>query len=45
MRHLYRTYQLLVVAPVMVVATALASLVTIVGCAVGLAHFFSYYPG
>ncbi len=44
MKYLYRTYQLLVAAPILVLATVLTALVTIVGCTVGSAHFWGYYP-
>ena len=43
MKYLYRTYQLLVAAPILVLATVLTALVTIVGCTVGSAHFWGYY--
>ncbi len=45
MRLLYRTYQLFIAAPILLLTTALATIVTIVGCAVGKASFWSYYPG
>lgn len=45
MKLLYCLYQLIVVAPLMLLITALASISTIVGCAVGNAAFWSYYPG
>lgn len=44
MKYLYRTYQLLVAAPVLLLATVLTALVTIVGCTLGSAHFWGYYP-
>ncbi len=45
MKYLYRTYQLLVAAPILAVATILTALVTSVGCLIGNAHFWGYYPG
>ena len=45
MKYLYRTYQLLIAAPILAVATILTALVTSVGCLIGNAHFWGYYPG
>ncbi len=45
MRLLYKTYQLFVALPVILVATVLTAVVTIVGSFVGSAHFWGYYPG
>lgn len=42
---LYRVYQLCVVAPVVIVASIVIASATIVGCAIGNSHFWSYYPG
>ena len=44
MKYLYRTYQLLVAAPLLLLATVATAIVTILGCAVGSAHFWGYYP-
>ena len=44
MKFLYYIYQILV-SPVLLVVTILTSLVTTVGCAVGNAARWSYYPG
>ncbi len=41
----YRAYQLLVAAPLLIIITALTSIATIIGCAVGPASWWSYYPG
>ena len=41
----YRLYQLLVAAPLLIVATAATAIVTILGCAIGKARFWGYYPG
>lgn len=45
MKLLYRIYQLIIAAPVILVATVLTSLVTTVGCLLGDGHFWGYYPG
>uniref|UniRef100_A0AB33ILF1 Lysophospholipid acyltransferase family protein n=1 Tax=Prevotella sp. GTC17253 TaxID=3236793 RepID=A0AB33ILF1_9BACT len=42
---LYRIYQLCIALPVILIATLLTALVTIVGCFVGDGHFWGYYPG
>ncbi len=44
LKFLYRLYQIVVGVPVLLVATILTALVTIVGCALGSAHFWGYYP-
>ncbi len=44
MKYLYRTYQLLVAAPILLLATTLTAIVTILGCSLGKAHFWGYYP-
>jgi len=43
-KYLYRTYQLLVAAPILLLATTLTAIVTILGCSLGKAHFWGYYP-
>lgn len=45
MKYLYRIYQICIAAPILLVATLLTALVTIVGCAVGNGHFWGYHPG
>ena len=45
MKFLYRIYQLLVCLPVILLASVLTSLVTVVGSLVGNGHFWGYYPG
>lgn len=45
MHILYKVYQFCVVLPLALVATFLASLFTILGCFLGNAHFWGYYPG
>ena len=44
LKFLYRLYQVVVGVPVLLVATILTALVTIVGCTLGSAHFWGYYP-
>ena len=44
MLALYRIYQLFVMAPLMIVATVLAALLTIVGCLLGGGRWWGYYP-
>ena len=41
----YRLYQLLIAAPLILVATIITGLVTIIGCTVASGHFWGYYPG
>lgn len=45
MRILYYTYQICVALPILLVLTILTALTTIVGCTLGSAHFWGYYPG
>lgn len=45
MNTLYKIYQLVVALPLLLVATILTALVTIIGSFVGSAHFWGYYPG
>lgn len=45
MKHLYHIYQLLIAAPILLVATILTALITSAGCFIGNAHFWGYYPG
>lgn len=42
---LYRLYQIIICVPVVLVATVLTAVVTVVGCAIGDGHFWGYYPG
>ncbi len=45
MKHiLYLLYQLFVAAPILLLLTVLTTVSTIVGCALGRAHFWSYVP-
>lgn len=45
MKYLYRLYQLFICLPLLLVATIITALVTIVGCHLGNGHFWGYYPG
>ena len=45
MKWLYRIYQLCIALPLGLLATVLAAVVTIVGCALGGARVWGYYPG
>ncbi len=39
---LYRIYQLLIMAPLLLVATVITTLVTIIGCLLGGGRFWGY---
>ncbi len=41
---LYRLYQLIIAAPLLIVLTIATALVTIIGCALGKARTWGYYP-
>ena len=45
MNLLYRVYQVCIALPILIVLTVLTAVVTIIGSAVGGAHFWGYYPG
>lgn len=45
MSLLYRIYQLFIAAPLLILITVLTGIVTIVGCTLGSAHFWGYWPG
>ena len=45
MKYLYRLYQLLICLPILVLASILTSLSTVIGCRLGNGHFWGYYPG
>lgn len=45
MKYIYRLYQLVICLPILIVASILTSLVTVVGCMLGNGHFWGYYPG
>ncbi|MBQ8047543.1 MAG: 1-acyl-sn-glycerol-3-phosphate acyltransferase [Prevotella sp.] len=42
---IYRIYQLFIAAPLILLATILTAITTIVGCTLGDGHFWGYYPG
>ncbi len=45
MKILYYIYQVCIALPILLVLTILTALITIVGCTLGSAHFWGYYPG
>lgn len=45
MKYLYRIYQLLICLPILLVASILTSIITVLGCMLGNGHFWGYYPG
>lgn len=45
MTFLYRLYQLVIVAPLALIATVITAVVTIVGCTLGDSRVWSYWPG
>ena len=45
LKFLYRIYQLFVALPLGLLLTIITATATVVGCMVGNAHFWSYYPG
>ena len=45
MKYLYRIYQLFVAAPLVLLATIITALTTVIGCTLGNGHFWGYYPG
>ncbi len=45
MKLLYYIYQIFIALPILLVLTILTAVVTTVGCVVGKAHFWGYYPG
>ncbi|MBR3856986.1 MAG: 1-acyl-sn-glycerol-3-phosphate acyltransferase, partial [Bacteroidaceae bacterium] len=44
MKLLYRLYQLLIALPIIIIATTLTAIVTIIGCTLGKARTWGYYP-
>lgn len=44
MKYIYRIYQLFVALPILLIATILTALITIIGSALGRVHFWGYYP-
>ena len=45
MKYLYRIYQLLICLPILLVASILTSVITVLGCMLGNGHFWGYYHG
>lgn len=45
MKYLYRTYQLCIAIPILLIATLLTAVTVIIGCRLGNGHFWGYYPG
>lgn len=45
MTLLYRIYQLCIALPILLIATILTAITTIIGSWLGNAHFWGYYPG
>ena len=45
MKVLYLIYQFVIFLPIMLVLTILATIITMIGCAVGNGDFWGYYPG
>ncbi|MBR1469469.1 MAG: 1-acyl-sn-glycerol-3-phosphate acyltransferase [Prevotella sp.] len=45
MTILYRIYQLLIAAPICLIATLLTAVTVTIGCTLGDGHFWGYYPG
>ena len=45
MKYLYRLYQLVICLPILLLASMITSLVTVIGCMIGNGHFWGYYPG
>lgn len=41
---LYRIYQIVIMLPVLVVATLLTSIITVIGCSLGFGRWWGYYP-
>ena len=44
MKYLYRTYQLLVALPTGILVTVLTALIVVIGCTIGNASWWGYYP-
>ena len=44
MKILYRLYQILIALPIIILTTALTAIVTIIGCTLGKARTWGYYP-
>lgn len=45
MNILYKIYQIIIAAPLIILATILTSVTTVIGCLIGNPNFWGYYPG
>lgn len=45
MNFLYKLYQLFIVLPIGLLVTVLLCIIIVIGCLLGSAHFWGYYPG
>jgi len=45
MKYIYHIYQLFICVPIILLASIITSIVTVVGCIIGNGHFWGYYPG
>lgn len=45
MKIIYHVYQLCIAAPLIIIATILCALTTIIGCTLGSGRFWGYWPG
>ena len=45
MKYIYRIYQLFVCLPILLLASIITRLLTIIGCVLGDGHFWGYFPG
>ena len=45
MKILYFLYQVFIAMPILLVATIINCTTIIIGCTIGNAHFWSYWPG
>ena len=45
MKLLYFLYQVFIALPIILVSTILVCTTIIIGCSIGNAHFWSYWPG
>lgn len=45
MKIAYRIYEIIICLPLILIATILTAVVTVIGCTLGNGHFWGYYPG
>lgn len=45
MKYLYRIYTLFIAVPIILIATILTCITTVIGCTLGNGHFWGYHPG